>query len=112
MTSPIAQRFPNNADRNATDTFTTRILPLFVHRDLHSSPALAALQVQVPPLGESITDGVVAAVLKHAGDAVEEDEPLVQIETDKVTIDVRAPAAGVIDAILVSNRNLGLVEKI
>jgi 2-oxoglutarate dehydrogenase E2 component (dihydrolipoamide succinyltransferase) len=57
--------------------------------------------VTIPPLGESITDGTVAAVLKKVGDPVEEDEPIVQIETDKVTIDVRAPRAGVIEAILV-----------
>ena len=63
----------------------------------------SALQVPVPSLGESISDGVIASVLKSAGDEVEEDEPLVQIETDKVTIDVRAPTAGTIDAILVGN---------
>lgn len=44
----------------------------------------------------------VAAVLKEAGQRVEEDEPILQIETDKVTVDVRAPAAGVVEAILVS----------
>eukprot|EP00887_Chlorella_sp_A99_P005882 scaffold1.g5882.t1 len=59
------------------------------------------LHVKVPALGESITDGTVAAVLKAPGDAVEEDEPIVQIETDKVTVDVRAPKAGTIEAILV-----------
>lgn len=60
------------------------------------------LQVKVPPLGESITDGTVAAVLKQAGDLVEEDEPLIQIETDKVTVDVRTPVAGKVKSILVS----------
>ena len=71
-------------------------------RSFHASPLTAAsLQVQVPPLGESITDGAIAAILKQPGDSVEEDEPILQIETDKVTIDVRAPTAGTINAILV-----------
>ena len=61
-----------------------------------------SLQVSVPPLGESITDGSIAAILKQPGDSVEEDEPIMQIETDKVTIDVRAPTSGTIEAILVS----------
>lgn len=66
-----------------------------------SSMAMLSLQVQVPPLGESITDGTIAAILKQPGDAVEEDEPILQIETDKVTIDVRSPKAGTVEAILV-----------
>ena len=45
-------------------------------------------------MGESISEGTIAALLKQAGDAVEEDEAIAQIETDKVTIDVRAPEAG------------------
>ncbi|KAI3431810.1 hypothetical protein D9Q98_010563 [Chlorella vulgaris] len=69
---------------------------------LHSSAAAAAsLQVKIPALGESISDGTVSAVLKQAGDRVEEDEAILQIETDKVTVDVRAPQAGFIEAILV-----------
>ncbi len=44
-----------------------------------------------------------AAVLKEAGQRVEEDEAILQIETDKVTVDVRAPSAGVVEAILVSH---------
>jgi 2-oxoglutarate dehydrogenase E2 component (dihydrolipoamide succinyltransferase) len=52
---------------------------------LHTSPtAAASVQVKIPPLGESISDGTVAAVLKQPGDKVEEDEPILQIETDKV----------------------------
>lgn len=63
----------------------------------------ADLQVKVPPLGESITDGSVATVLKQEGDSVEEDDPLIQIETDKVTVDVRSPVAGVVKSILVQS---------
>lgn len=61
----------------------------------------ADLQVKVPPLGESITDGAIAAILKSEGDQVEEDDPLMQIETDKVTVDVRSPVAGIVKSILV-----------
>lgn len=54
-------------------------------------------------MGDSITEGSVAAVLKQAGDAVETDEVVAQIETDKVTIDVRAPSAGTVSAVLVKD---------
>ncbi|KAH9651921.1 Dihydrolipoyllysine-residue succinyltransferase component of 2-oxoglutarate dehydrogenase complex 1 [Citrus sinensis] len=50
----------------------------------------------VPFMGESITDGTLAKFLKGPGDRVELDEPIAQIETDKVTIDVASPEAGVI----------------
>ncbi|GAQ81003.1 Dihydrolipoamide succinyltransferase subunit [Klebsormidium nitens] len=55
----------------------------------------------VPSMGESITDGSLAAILKSEGDHVEADEVIAQIETDKVTIDVRTPEAGTITAIKV-----------
>ncbi|XP_073099242.1 dihydrolipoyllysine-residue succinyltransferase component of 2-oxoglutarate dehydrogenase complex 2, mitochondrial isoform X2 [Elaeis guineensis] len=50
----------------------------------------------VPFMGESITDGTLATFLKKPGDRVEIDEPIAQVETDKVTIDVASPEAGVI----------------
>ncbi|KAI3986734.1 hypothetical protein MKX01_014272 [Papaver californicum] len=50
----------------------------------------------VPFMGESITDGTLAAFLKKPGDSVQIDEPIAQVETDKVTIDVASPEAGVI----------------
>ncbi|MFS8025706.1 putative dihydrolipoyllysine-residue succinyltransferase [Helianthus anomalus] len=50
----------------------------------------------VPFMGESISDGTLATFLKKPGDRVEVDEPIAQIETDKVTIDVASPEAGVI----------------
>ena len=72
---------------------------------LHTAAAaLASVQVTIPALGESISDGTVAAVLKQVGDLVAEDEAIVQIETDKVTVDVRSPRAGVVLAVLVSER--------
>ncbi|KAI3941478.1 hypothetical protein MKW98_022485 [Papaver atlanticum] len=50
----------------------------------------------VPFMGESITDGTLAAFLKKPGDSVQIDEPIAQVETDKVTIDVASPETGVI----------------
>ncbi|KAG9446288.1 hypothetical protein H6P81_012416 [Aristolochia fimbriata] len=54
----------------------------------------------VPFMGESITDGTLATILKKPGDRVEADEPIAQIETDKVTIDVTSPEAGVIEKLI------------
>ncbi|XP_061346938.1 dihydrolipoyllysine-residue succinyltransferase component of 2-oxoglutarate dehydrogenase complex 2, mitochondrial-like isoform X2 [Gastrolobium bilobum] len=54
------------------------------------------VDVVVPPLAESIEDGTLAKFLKNPGDSVNVDEPIAQIETDKVTIDVPSPESGVI----------------
>ena len=70
-------------------------------RGFRATPLNAADVVEVPAMGDSITEGSIAAVLKGPGDAVEVDEVIAQIETDKVTIDVRAPAAGVVVDVLV-----------
>ena len=56
-----------------------------------------ATEIRVPELGESITEATVGQWFKSAGDAVGADEPLVELETDKVTVEVPAPAAGVPD---------------
>jgi 2-oxoglutarate dehydrogenase E2 component (dihydrolipoamide succinyltransferase) len=53
-----------------------------------------AVELKVPPLGESITEAVVGKWNKKKGEAVSADEPLVVLETDKVTVDVPAPAGG------------------
>jgi 2-oxoglutarate dehydrogenase E2 component (dihydrolipoamide succinyltransferase) len=55
--------------------------------------------IVVPTLGESVSSATVARWLKKAGDAVAADEPLVELETDKVPVEVNAPVAGVIAAI-------------
>ncbi|MFN4282282.1 MAG: 2-oxoglutarate dehydrogenase complex dihydrolipoyllysine-residue succinyltransferase [Alphaproteobacteria bacterium] len=60
-----------------------------------------AVDIVVPTLGESVTEATVAKWHKAAGDRVEIDEPLVELETDKVAVEVNAQAAGVIDEILV-----------
>ncbi|XP_068656718.1 dihydrolipoyllysine-residue succinyltransferase component of 2-oxoglutarate dehydrogenase complex 1, mitochondrial-like [Aristolochia californica] len=54
----------------------------------------------VPFMGESITDGTLATFFKKPGDRVKADEPIAQIETDKVTIDVTSPEAGIIEKIV------------
>ena len=61
-----------------------------------------ATEVKVPALGESITEGTLAQWLKKAGDAVALDEPIASLETDKVTVEVPAPAAGVLAETLVN----------
>ena len=53
----------------------------------------------VPTLGESVTSATVARWMKRAGDEVAADEPVVELETDKVTVEVNAPAAGMLGAI-------------
>jgi len=60
-----------------------------------------ATEIKVPTLGESVTEATVGKWFKKAGDAVAADEPLVELETDKVTIEVPAPAAGTLDEIVV-----------
>ncbi|MCW5696350.1 MAG: 2-oxoglutarate dehydrogenase complex dihydrolipoyllysine-residue succinyltransferase [Bauldia sp.] len=56
-------------------------------------------EIRVPALGESITEATIGRWHKKVGDAVAADEPLVELETDKVTVEVPSPAAGVIEAI-------------
>jgi 2-oxoglutarate dehydrogenase E2 component (dihydrolipoamide succinyltransferase) len=56
-------------------------------------------EIRVPTLGESVTEATIGKWFKQPGDAVAVDEPLVELETDKVTIEVPAPAAGVLSDI-------------
>ena len=56
-------------------------------------------EIRVPTLGESVTEATIGKWFKKPGDAVAVDEPLVELETDKVTIEVPAPAAGVLGEI-------------
>jgi len=60
-----------------------------------------AIDIRVPTLGESITEATVGKWFKKAGDAVQADEPLVELETDKVTLEVNAPGSGVLSEIAV-----------
>jgi len=59
------------------------------------------IEIRVPGLGESVTEATVGKWLKAQGDTVRADEPLVELETDKVTVEVPAPQAGVLSEILV-----------
>jgi len=59
-----------------------------------------ATDINVPALGESVTEATVAKWMKAVGDGVKADEPLVELETDKVTLEVNAPAAGVLTEIV------------
>ena len=60
------------------------------------------IEIKVPALGESVTEATVGKWLKKSGDAVKADEPLVELETDKVSVEVPAPAAGVLAEISVA----------
>src|SRR3954451_4025457 len=57
--------------------------------------------VNLPALGESVTEGTVTRWLKSVGDTVEVDEPLLEVSTDKVDTEIPSPIAGVIEEILV-----------
>jgi 2-oxoglutarate dehydrogenase E2 component (dihydrolipoamide succinyltransferase) len=58
-----------------------------------------AIDIRVPALGESISEATVGKWFKKAGDPVQADEPLVELETDKVTLEVNAPSSGVLSEI-------------
>jgi 2-oxoglutarate dehydrogenase E2 component (dihydrolipoamide succinyltransferase) len=60
-----------------------------------------ATEIRVPSLGESVVEATVGQWFKQAGEAVSADEPLVELETDKVTVEVPAPASGVLSDIVV-----------
>ncbi|HEX3944274.1 MAG TPA: 2-oxoglutarate dehydrogenase complex dihydrolipoyllysine-residue succinyltransferase [Rhizomicrobium sp.] len=60
-----------------------------------------SIQIKVPAMGESVTEATVARWFKKEGDAVARDEPLLELETDKVTVEVPAPADGAIESIAV-----------
>jgi 2-oxoglutarate dehydrogenase E2 component (dihydrolipoamide succinyltransferase) len=62
---------------------------------------MATTEIKVPTLGESITSATVARWLKKVGEAVAADEPVVELETDKVTVEVNSPSAGTMGALSV-----------
>ncbi len=77
-----------------------------------------SVPVLVPPMGESVSEATVAKWLKKVGDVVRVDEPLVELETDKVTLEVNATTAGVISEIKVNQGGnvgvgaiLGLIQE-
>jgi 2-oxoglutarate dehydrogenase E2 component (dihydrolipoamide succinyltransferase) len=62
-----------------------------------------ATDIKVPTLGESVTEATVAKWLKNVGDTVAVDEPLVELETDKVNVEVNAPSAGTLTEIVAAD---------
>ncbi|MBX6321570.1 MAG: dihydrolipoamide succinyltransferase, partial [Rhodospirillaceae bacterium] len=58
-----------------------------------------ATEIVVPTLGESVTEATVAKWMKRVGEPVKRDDPLVELETDKVTLEVYAPEAGTLSEI-------------
>ncbi|WP_304511159.1 biotin/lipoyl-containing protein, partial [Dietzia sp. SYD-A1] len=59
-----------------------------------------AFSVQMPALGESVSEGTVTRWLKKEGDTVEVDEPLLEVSTDKVDTEIPSPAAGTLSKIV------------
>jgi 2-oxoglutarate dehydrogenase E2 component (dihydrolipoamide succinyltransferase) len=77
-----------------------------------------SVEIKTPQLPESVADALVVNWFKKAGDSVEQDEPIVEIETDKVVLEVPAPASGVIESIVeaedstvVSDQLLGTITE-
>ena len=76
-----------------------------------------ATEIRVPTLGESVSEATIGTWFKKVGDTVKADEPIVELETDKVTVEVPAPASGVLTEIIIAagetvglNALLGLAE--
>lgn len=97
---PFNDRVTDAHDRSSAGSFCAYSNQ---SRSFRSSSILQkSIEVEIQSMGESISEGTIAEILKAEGDAVEEDETIAQIETDKVTVDVRAPAAGKLTELRVS----------
>src|SRR5437660_978410 len=59
------------------------------------------IEIKVPAMGESVTEATISKWFKKEGDAVKREEPLLELETDKVTVEVPSPADGAIESISV-----------
>src|SRR3954465_11381090 len=57
------------------------------------------IEIKVPAMGESVTEATISKWLKKEGEAVKRDEPLLELETDKVTVEVPSPTDGAIESI-------------
>src|SRR6188474_309818 len=58
-----------------------------------------SIEIKVPAMGESVTEATISKWFKKEGDAVKRDEPLLELETDKVTVEVPSPTDGAIESI-------------
>jgi 2-oxoglutarate dehydrogenase complex dihydrolipoamide succinyltransferase (E2) component len=70
------------------------------------------ITIVVPQLGESVVEGTISKWLKNVGDSVKEEEPLVEIMTDKITIEVPSPGSGTLGKILVDSGTIPIGDKI
>src|SRR5215213_6024864 len=68
-----------------------------------------AYAFKLPDLGEGLTEGEVARWLVAVGDEIAEDQPLVEIQTDKTTVEIPSPAAGLVSRILVAEGEIAPV---
>lgn len=68
------------------------------------------IEIRVPTLGESVTEATVAKWFKQAGEAVAVDEPICELETEKVTLEVPAPAAGILAEIIANEEDIVEVD--
>src|ERR1041385_1981952 len=68
-----------------------------------------AISIVVPQLGESVAEGTVARWLKAVGDKVRKEEPLVEIQTDKINVEIPSPAEGTLSSIVVAEGTTVLV---
>ena len=59
-----------------------------------------SIDIHVPTLGESVSDATIARWIKKTGETVAVDEPVVELETDKVTLEVPSPVAGILEEII------------
>jgi 2-oxoglutarate dehydrogenase E2 component (dihydrolipoamide succinyltransferase) len=71
-----------------------------------------SVNIVVPPLGESISEATIANITKKVGDAIKIDELLIELETDKVTLEVNSPATGVLSFISVKTGDTVIVGQI
>tara|TARA_B100002052_G_C15826073_1_gene572969 strand:- start:107 stop:1324 length:1218 start_codon:yes stop_codon:yes gene_type:complete len=70
------------------------------------------IEIKVPPLGESVAEATIARWIKKKGDKVDIDDPIVELETDKVTLEVPSPSAGIISNVFFSEGDSVEVENV
>ena len=68
-----------------------------------------SIKIVVPQLGESVAEGTVSKWLKAVGDRVRKEEPLVEIQTDKINVEIPSPAEGILEKIVVPEGTTVLV---
>jgi len=71
-----------------------------------------AVDITIPQAGESVTSGVIARWLKADGDSVKRDESVLELETDKVTMEIPAPAAGVLKILVKAGETVAIGQKV